>query len=177
MASPTETPTPRVAPEIPVPVRLDEPADEASAPDAMVRRISAPVPDTRPASAADTPAAPFPLGAPTSLSSGDTDRNIFDAIADSRAVLARGVESMSDELASFARQSIDTTAHTAIQMLGAKTWADAVAVNTRFARTSFDHWLGSTAKVSELGLKLAIESSKPFVTKIGHAWSGARHGR
>jgi len=134
-------------------------------PEVVVQRISAPVP------------APLPSPAPAALPRADIAPDIFAIIAESRAALARGVESMSEEVASFTRHSIETTAHSAIQMLGVKTWADAVAVNTVFARTSFDSWLDSTAKVSELGIKLAVESSKPFVAKLGNAWSKAYPSR
>ena len=84
---------------------------------------------------------------------------------------------MSEECAGFARQSIDTTANTAIQMLAIKTWSDAVAVNTSFARKSYDQWLDSAAKVFELGVKLAYESAKPFVSRFGRLCSGAQAGR
>ena len=99
------------------------------------------------------------------------EHGIFAVIAELRAVMARSVGSISDELASFARQSIDATAQTAIQMLSVKTWADAVAVNTNYARISYDHWLDSASKVSELGIKLAFESSKPLVRRMAKALS------
>ena len=99
------------------------------------------------------------------------------AIAESRAALARAVESMSDELASYARHSIDASANTAIKLLAVTTWSDAVAVNANFARTSYDQWLDSTAKVSELGVKLAYESSKPLMSRFERIWRGAGAGR
>jgi hypothetical protein len=95
---------------------------------------------------------------------------LFAIIAESRTALARGIESMSDEWASFVRHSIDVTADTAIRMLAATTWSDAVAVNARFARTSYDRWLDSSTKVSELGVKTAFESSKPFINRIDQLW-------
>jgi hypothetical protein len=166
MAAPADASTPLAAPEATEPVRVDKPAEETVAPaDVVVQRISPPLP------------VPLPAPAPAALPSAEVGRDIFDIIAESRAALARGVEAMSDEFASFARHSIDTTARMAIRMLGVRTWADAVALNASFARTSFDHWLDSTAKVSELGVKLAVESSRPFAVKLGKAWGSARLGR
>jgi hypothetical protein len=52
-----------------------------------------------------------------------------------------------------------------------------MALNTGYVRAGFDQWLDSSSKVSELGMKLAAESSKPFVTKFGQVWSGTRPGR
>jgi len=166
LAAPAEASTSQAAPEATEPVRADKPTEEAAAPvDVVVQRISPPLP------------APVPARTPATLPSAEVRREIFDVIAESHAALARGVESISDESASFARHSIDATARMAIRMLGVRTWADVVAINSSFARTSFDHWLDSTAKVSELGVKLAVESSKPFVAKFGQAWSGTRLGR
>jgi phasin family protein len=116
--------------------------------------------------AASEPAFSLPVSAAPAGREGD----LFAIIAESRSALARGVESISDEFASFVRHSIDVTADTAIRMLAATTWSDAVAVNARFARTSYDRWLDSSTKVSELGVRTALESSKPFVNRIDQLW-------
>jgi len=97
---------------------------------------------------------------------------MFAAIAQSRAVLAQGLDAIGNEVANFARHSLDASAQAAIQMLQAKTWADAFAVNSGLARTSLDYWLGSTAKVSEIGIRLAIDWSKPLVGELGKVWGG-----
>jgi hypothetical protein len=147
------------------PVNIERLEDEPVSPQHMVERISPP------------PSEPHAVPAQKTEASAAVEHEIFAIIAESRAVMARSVESISDEFASFTRQSIDTSAQTAIQMLGAKTWADAVAINTGFARTSYDHWLDSAAKVSELGIKFAFESSKPFVSRIGKVLGGDAPGR
>jgi len=105
-----------------------------------------------------------PPAQPALAPAAETADDMFAAISQSRAALARGLESIGNEVASYARHSLDAGAQAAIQLLGAKTWADALAVNSGFARTSFDYWLGSTAKVSELGIRLAIDWSKPLAS-------------
>jgi hypothetical protein len=172
LTAPAEVPAPYALPEASVAIRVDKPMEDESfaVPDVVVQRILPPAPLPAPPSLAPPPAAD--IGPAAGI--GD---DIADSIAQSRAALTRGFESISDELASFARHSIDSTARAAIQMLAAKTWADAVAVNTGYARTSFDSWLDSTARVSELGVRLAAASSKPFMAKIGEAWSAAQWGR
>jgi hypothetical protein len=111
---------------------------------------------------------PAPVSAsPAPAIAVEAGDDMLAAIAQSRAALARGLESIGDEVASFARHSLDASAQAAIQLLGAKTWADAFAVNSSLARTSFDSWLGSSAKVSELGIKLAIDWSKPLASGLG----------
>jgi hypothetical protein len=164
---------------------MDKPPEApVTPPELVVERISSPMPAPPPTLSTSTalsdpvlsptltelPSTPA-LPAPVQRAAAELGTDMSSAVARSRAAMARGIEALSDEVANFARHNLDTTTHTAIRMLGVKTWAEAVAVNTGFARAAFDHWLDSTAKVSELGVNLAIESSKPFVAEFGKAWS------
>jgi hypothetical protein len=89
------------------------------------------------------------------------------AVEESRAAMARGFDALSEEMVGLARCGIDTVTRTAIEMLAVKTFFDAIAVNSSFARASFDNWIGGSAKFSELGVKLAVESSRPFLAHLG----------
>lgn len=84
--------------------------------------------------------------------------------------MSRALQALGDELACYARQSMETLARTAIDTLSVKTWSDAVAVHSRLARASFDQWVDSAAKVSEIGIKVTTEAAKPFLAKMGVAW-------
>jgi hypothetical protein len=94
----------------------------------------------------------------------------FATMVESRAAMARGFDALSEEMAGLARCSIDTVTRTAIEMLAVKSFSDAIAVNASFARASFDNWIDGSAKFSELGIKLAIESSRPFLAHLGRGW-------
>jgi hypothetical protein len=128
------------------------------------------------ASDAEAASAPTPSAAePAEPAEPKPVDHMLAAIDQSRTALARGLDSIGEEVASLARHNFDASARAAIQLLGAKTWADAFAVNSGLARTSLDHWLDSTAKVSELGIRLAIDCSKPLASEWGRVWgrSGA----
>jgi hypothetical protein len=167
VAGPVETPTmpterPTVPAETPLQIPLDEAAETSAVPpvvppDPIVYRVS--------------PVAPPPSAPGDEL--GDFGREAFAALAESRMALATGFEALSEEVAGLARCGIDTAARTAIEMLAVKTVSDAIAVNAGFARASFDNWIGSSAKFSELGVKLAAESSRPFLDRLGKGWIGA----
>jgi hypothetical protein len=119
------------------------------------------------------PAAPPTLRVtPPPAIAGETPDDMFAAIAQSRAVLAQGLDAIGNEFANFARHSLDASAQAAIQMLEAKTWADAFAVNSGLAQIGLDCWLGSTAKVSEIGIRLAIDWSKPLASELEKVWGG-----
>jgi hypothetical protein len=98
----------------------------------------------------------------------------FAALAQSQAALARGLEALSAEMAGLALSGIDTAARTATKLLGVKTLSDAIEVNAGFTCSSWDRLIGSSAKLSELGVKLAAEASQPFVTQFGRGWSKTR---
>ena len=75
------------------------------------------------------------------------------ALAEAQAAAARGFEALVGEMTNFTRSEMAAAANTATEMLGVKTFAEAVEVNLGFARRSFDVLIGSAAKLSEIGAK------------------------
>lgn len=161
---PVEVPTPSV---VPSGMSGEASAKTAAAP-------VAPVPG--PAPAVDVPAPPIPseipeLGAARE-EAADFGREASSVLAQSRRALAAGFDALSEEMAGLARCNIDTAAHAAIEMLAVRTVSDAIAVNAGFARASFDNWIGRSAKFSELGAKLAADSSRLVLERLGNGWIG-----
>ena len=125
--------------------------------DVVMERVSPPV-----------PAISAPRGERADLGSES-----LAAIEEFRAATTRGFDALSEELAGLTRCGMDTAARAAIDMLAVKTFSDAIAVNSGFARASFDNWLGGSAKLSELGMKLVVESARPFLDRLGKSWGFA----
>jgi hypothetical protein len=108
-----------------------------------------------------------------SASSGDLadfGREAFAALVQSQTAVARGLEALGAELAGLALSGMDAAARTATDMLAVKTLSDAMEVNAGFTRSSFDTLVGGSAKLSELGAKLAAEASQPILTQLGKGW-------
>lgn len=118
-------------------------------------------------------AATPPLAHPEPTTHAAREPDVFAALAEAQAVLARGLEALSSEMAGLARSEIDAAARSATEMLGAKTFLDAVEVNAGFARSSLDSWVESSARLSELGVKLAAEVSQPLLAQLGKGWASA----
>jgi Phasin protein len=97
-------------------------------------------------------------------------REGFSALAQSQAALARGLEALSAEMAGLVLSGIDAATRTATKMLGVKTLSDAIEVNTGLTCSSFDVLVGGSAKLSELGLRLATNTSRPILTQLGKGW-------
>lgn len=100
----------------------------------------------------------------------DLGRDTFAALVQSQTAMARGLEALSAELAGLALSGIDATARTATDMLAVKTLSDAIEVNAAYTRSSFVALVGSSAKLSELGAKLAAEASQPILSQLGKGW-------
>jgi hypothetical protein len=107
----------------------------------------------------------------------DFSRETVTALAQSQAALARGLAALSAEIAGLALSGIDTAARAVTRMLGIKTLSDAIEVNASLTCSSFDALVAGSARLSELGAKLAAETSQPLFSQLGKAWiQPARRG-
>src|SRR6516162_4774854 len=91
----------------------------------------------------------------------------FAALVQSQTAVARGLEALSAELTGLALSTIDTATRTATDLLAVRTLSDAIEVNAGFGRNSFVALVGGSAKLSELGAKLAAEASQPILKQLG----------
>ena len=103
----------------------------------------------------------------------DVGRQNFAAFFDSQTALARGLETLSAEIAGLALAGVDAAARTATDAISVKTIADAIEVNAGFTRRSFDALMVGSAKLSEVGLRVAAEAWHPLLTHFGKSWTGA----
>jgi phasin family protein len=87
---------------------------------------------------------------------------LFDA---AQTVFARCAEALADEMAGLARSGLATVAETTTAMLGVKTLSDAIEVNEGFFRKSFDTLLAESARLSEIGARLAAEAMQPLTPR------------
>ncbi|MBV8504303.1 MAG: phasin family protein [Alphaproteobacteria bacterium] len=95
------------------------------------------------------------------------------ALAQSQAALARGLEALSAEMAGLALSGMNVLARTATKLLAVKTLSDAIEVNAGFTCSSLETLVGGSAKLSELGVKLAAETSQPLFGQLARGWSKA----
>jgi hypothetical protein len=95
------------------------------------------------------------------------------ALAESQAALARGIEALSAEMAGLALSGMNVLARTATKLFAVKTLSDAIEVNAGFTCSSFETLVGGSAKLSELGVKLAAETSEPLFGQLARGWSKA----
>jgi len=120
-------------------------------------------PTVEPAAAAPPPSSTEPAAA-----SAD---DAWAALVDAQAALSRGFEQAAAELTGMTRTGITAGADAAIALLGARTFAEAVEINTGLARRGVEAMIEGSARLSEIGVNTATEASRPIVSRFGAAWS------
>jgi len=86
----------------------------------------------------------------------------FDAVTRASAVFTKGVEAFGQEVIAYAQSSVAQNVEAVKALTTAKTFKDAIELQTGFARTSFDRFLAESAKLSELSVKVATETVAPL---------------
>ena len=143
------------------------PAKTASAPQLEAVPTAVPFEAPAPAFAPASMKSTGPAGAAASDDIFAYGQQSWAALAEAQAAAARGFEAFVGEMTSFTRSEMAAAANTATAMLGVKTFAEAVEVNLGFARRSFDALIGSAAKLSDIGAKVAAETSRPILSRLG----------
>ena len=96
----------------------------------------------------------------------DLGRENFAAVLRANAALSEGLEAISKEVIVYARTSFEKAAETATALLGAKTIEDVFQLNADFAKTNLETLIERTAKLSEMGVKLANEALTPLGGRV-----------
>jgi hypothetical protein len=99
--------------------------------------------------------------------------DVVAAIAQSQAALARGLEALSAEMACLALAGIESAARAAAKLLTVKTFSDAIEVNAGFTYGNLDALVGGSAALSQLGVKVAAETSQPLLSWIKTGMAGS----
>lgn len=93
----------------------------------------------------------------------------IDAVVKSNTALAKGLESLGNELMAFAQSSIEANVATTKALFGAKTLREVADLQTDLTRSTFDKALAESAKVSEMSVKVANEALQPLQTQTSAA--------
>src|SRR5262249_1142374 len=96
----------------------------------------------------------------------DFSREVITALVQSQIAAARRVQAVSAEMTGLAISGIDTATRAATDMLSIKTLSDAIEVGAGVARNGFEALVEGSARLSELSLKFAAESSQPIVAQF-----------
>ncbi|MBV9571268.1 MAG: phasin family protein [Alphaproteobacteria bacterium] len=85
-------------------------------------------------------------------------------------VAGKGVETMQNEMYSFSKQSVEETLAVTRAVLGARTVHEAIEIQSDFAKSAFDTYVGQINRMNEIMLSTTKEAFEPIQGRI-QAWA------
>lgn len=126
----------------------------------------------QPASAPTVANGPFPAGCADIAAIG---RDNLAAMARANAAFVKGVEEIGQEFSGYAQRSLANGMDMARALVGVRTVSDLVALNRTIAQTTIETALANSARLSEIGIRVANETLGPINECI--ALTFGRRGR
>lgn len=97
------------------------------------------------------------------------NKETFDAVMQSGAIVAKGYEAIGKEFFAFAQSTMDANVAATKAMFGAKDVREAFDLQAEYTRTSVDKALAESAKLSEMSMSVAKEAFEPIQAKVNEA--------
>lgn len=120
--------------------------------------------------APESPPAPTATARPAADDLGALGPDAWTAFVKSQMALARGLAAIGVEMAGLARSGIDASARAASGLLTARTPTDAIRLQTEYVRSSLGAAITGSARLSNLGIRIAAETAEPLVLQFGRNW-------
>jgi hypothetical protein len=92
----------------------------------------------------------------------------FETVSRSFAEANRGFQAIAAEVTNYSRKSVEDVLKAWEQLLGARSFTDAVDIQTRYARRAFDTYISELTKLTDLYLDLTYTTSKPMEQTATH---------
>ena len=99
----------------------------------------------------------------------DLTKGNVEAIVASSKIAAKGVENMTQEAADYGRRSFEEASAALKSFAEVKSPTDFFRLQSEFARSAFDSWVGQSSKASEAVIKLAGEVAEPITSRYSVA--------
>jgi phasin family protein len=169
-AAPAPAPASQAAPVQGPAAPAPAPASQAAPAPASASQ-AAPAPASAPASQA-APAPSFakpPFAAPAALFGkglGELGRGNVEAAAQAGAILAKGLEEMSQSVVALGQRNLESSLNLAKAAIGTTTLRQLVDLQTGYARDSFDRLVAEGQKLQEMSLKTANAAMQPLKARV-----------
>lgn len=93
-------------------------------------------------------------------------KETVEAYVKAATAAGKGAETFHNEIYAFSKQSIEDSIAAAKAMLGSKSVHEAFELQTDFAKTSFDAYVGEMTKLSELMVSTTKEAFEPLQGRV-----------
>ncbi|MCB1782716.1 MAG: phasin family protein [Alphaproteobacteria bacterium] len=99
----------------------------------------------------------------------DIGREYSEAYVKSGTILMKGVEDIMSTVASLAQASAEKQSQLIKEAMSSKTINEFADVQNKIAQASFDDFMDSATKITELGVKVLTESAEPVSAQMNVA--------
>jgi hypothetical protein len=96
-------------------------------------------------------------------------KNGMEATAKSFGALSKSAQAIAVEMTDYSKKSFEDGTKALEKLFGAKTWEQAVEIQTDFAKTAYEGFIAGATKIGELYTDLAKETYKSFENNIAKA--------
>ena len=93
----------------------------------------------------------------------------LDATVKSFGALSKSAQAIAAEVADYSKKSFEDGSKALEKLLGAKTPEQAIQVQTDFAKTAYENFIGQATRIGELYADLAKETYKSFESNLSKA--------
>ena len=96
-------------------------------------------------------------------------RDTVEAYMKAANAAGKGVETIQTEFYSFSKQSVEDSIAATKAVMGSKSIHEAFELQTDFAKSAFDSYVGQMTKLSEIMLSAAKDTFEPLQSRV-QAW-------
>ncbi len=88
----------------------------------------------------------------------------FEAVSAATAAISKGLQGIATETTDYSKKSFEKSRELAEKLVAVKKMDEAVALQSEFAKASYEDFIAEATKIGELYTALAKEAFKPIET-------------
>lgn len=97
------------------------------------------------------------------------NKETLDAVMASSNVVAKGVEDMGQEIASYAQQAAEKNIAAAQKLFAVRNVQDAMDLQAEWAKMAFDGFVAESAKLQDMSMQVGTKASEPLSKQVNAA--------
>jgi phasin family protein len=99
----------------------------------------------------------------------DFNKETVEAVIASSNVVAKGVEDLGQEIATYTQAAVEKNIETAQKLFAVKSVQDAFDLQTEWAKSAFDGFVAESAKLQDMSMALGTKASEPISKQVNAA--------
>jgi len=97
------------------------------------------------------------------------NKETLDAVIASSNVVAKGVEDLGQEIASYAQQAAEKNIAAAQKLFAVKNVQDAMDLQAEWAKSAFDGFVAESTKLQDMSMQVGTKASEPLSKQVNAA--------